>query len=50
MMGDHHGRTAVRATLLVRAVDDILGTHRSTAGAYFAASFTLRTISKGAER
>jgi hypothetical protein len=26
--GDHHGRTAGRATLLVRAVDDILGTHR----------------------
>jgi hypothetical protein len=28
MIGDHHGRTAGRATLLVRAVDDILGTHR----------------------
>ncbi len=27
MIGDHHGRTARRATLLVRAVDDILGTH-----------------------
>jgi hypothetical protein len=27
MIGDHHGRTAGRATLLVRAVDDILGTH-----------------------
>jgi hypothetical protein len=28
MIGDHHGRTAGRATLLVRAVDEILGTHR----------------------
>jgi hypothetical protein len=28
MTGDHHGRTARRATLLVRAVDAILGTHR----------------------
>jgi NDP-hexose C3-ketoreductase / dTDP-4-oxo-2-deoxy-alpha-D-pentos-2-ene 2,3-reductase len=28
MIGDHHGRRASRATLLVRAVDDILGTHR----------------------
>jgi hypothetical protein len=27
MIGDHHGRTAGRATLLVRAVDEILGTH-----------------------
>jgi hypothetical protein len=27
MMGDHHGRTAGRATLLVRAIDEILGTH-----------------------
>jgi len=29
MISDHHGRTAGRATLLVRAVDDILGTHRT---------------------
>jgi hypothetical protein len=29
MTDDHHGRTAGRATLLVRAVDEILGTHRS---------------------
>ena len=29
MTGDHHGRTAGRATLLVRAVDEILGTHNS---------------------
>ena len=27
MIGDHHGRTPGRATLLVRAVDEILGTH-----------------------
>jgi hypothetical protein len=29
MIGDHHGRAAGRATLLVRAVDEILGTHNS---------------------
>jgi len=29
MIGDHHGRSAGRATLLVRAVDAILGTHRA---------------------
>jgi hypothetical protein len=28
MTVDHHGRTAGKATLLVRAVDEILGTHR----------------------
>jgi hypothetical protein len=27
MIGDHHGRTVRRATLLVRATDEILGTH-----------------------
>ena len=27
MIGDHHGRAAGGATLLVRAVDEILGTH-----------------------
>jgi hypothetical protein len=27
MIGDHLGRTAARATPLVRAVDDLLGTH-----------------------
>jgi len=27
MTGDHHGRTARRATLLVTATDEILGTH-----------------------
>jgi len=29
MTGDHHGRTARRATLLVTAADEILGTHKS---------------------
>src|SRR5258708_39766621 len=33
MIGDHHGRSAGRATLLVRAADGILGTHRSRARA-----------------
>jgi hypothetical protein len=28
MTSDHHGRTACRATLLVTATDEILGTHR----------------------
>jgi hypothetical protein len=28
MTDDHHGRTAGRATLLVRVADEILGTHR----------------------
>jgi len=27
MIDDHHGRTARRATLLVRVMDEILGTH-----------------------
>jgi hypothetical protein len=27
MTGDHHGRTAKRATLLVTATDEILGTY-----------------------
>jgi len=27
MTGDHYGRTARRATLLVTAADEILGTH-----------------------
>jgi len=27
MSGDHHGQAARRATLLVTATDDILGTH-----------------------
>jgi len=29
MTGDHHGQTAGRATLLARAMDEILGTHKS---------------------
>ena len=32
MTGDHHGRTARRATLLVTAADEILGTHRAGRG------------------
>jgi hypothetical protein len=28
MIGDHHGWTVRRATLLVTATDEILGTHR----------------------
>jgi hypothetical protein len=30
MTDDHHGRTSGRATLLFRAVDEILGTHKMT--------------------
>jgi hypothetical protein len=29
MIGDHHGRTVRRATLLVTATDEIRGTHRT---------------------
>jgi hypothetical protein len=29
MTGDHHGREPERATLLVRVMDEILGTHSS---------------------
>jgi hypothetical protein len=32
MMDDHHGRSVGRATLLVRAVDTILGTHTPIGG------------------
>jgi hypothetical protein len=32
MIGDHHGQVAGRATLLVRVVDEILGTHRDVPG------------------
>jgi hypothetical protein len=32
MTGDHHGQTAGSATLLVRAMDGILGTHSATPG------------------
>jgi hypothetical protein len=31
MIDDHHGRTAGRATLLARAMDEIFGTHTATA-------------------
>ena len=30
MTGDHHGQTAGRATLLARAMDEILGTHTTS--------------------
>ena len=33
MTGDHHGQTAGRATLLARAVDEILGTHSAASNA-----------------
>ena len=32
MIGDHHGRTAGRATLLARAADEILGTQSTVSG------------------
>jgi hypothetical protein len=31
MIGDHHGRTTGNATLLVRAMDGILGTYKGIA-------------------
>ena len=34
MTGDHHGRNAGRATLLVRAVDALLRTHSSVYGVF----------------
>jgi len=34
MTGDHHGRMASRATLLVTAADEILGTRRFSAGPF----------------
>jgi hypothetical protein len=33
MIGDHHGQGAGRATLLVSAVDAILGTHKASPNA-----------------
>jgi hypothetical protein len=33
MIGDHHSRTAGEATLLVRAVDEVFGTHTAQAHA-----------------
>jgi hypothetical protein len=32
MIGDHHSRTAGEATLLVRAVDEVFGTHTTPVG------------------
>jgi hypothetical protein len=29
MTGDHHGQTAGKATLLARAMDEVLDTHRA---------------------
>jgi hypothetical protein len=43
MTGDHHGRTAGSATLLVSAVDRILGTHTSTPRRFAAASIAAGT-------
>jgi len=34
MIDDHHGRTAGRATLLARAMDEIFGTHRTVVGTW----------------
>jgi hypothetical protein len=33
MTGDHHGREAETATLLVRVMDEVLGTHRNSVAA-----------------
>jgi len=60
MTGDHHSRTAGRATPLVRAVDAILGTHRpavpgvpqngdaddTASGAVLAAAAWVHTVSR----
>jgi hypothetical protein len=40
MIGDHHGRMAGRATLLVTAADEILGTHTCTTSATSATAKT----------
>jgi hypothetical protein len=42
MSGDHHGRTARRATPLVTAADEILGTHRMTGSPPYRATRTRR--------
>jgi hypothetical protein len=55
MTGDHHSRTAGRATLLVRAVDEILGTHnggqrrcvRAAAGAPAGGAIGVDTLDGG---
>jgi hypothetical protein len=36
MTGDHHGRTTRRATMLVRAADEILGTHTPSGPSWIA--------------
>jgi hypothetical protein len=44
MTGEHHGQSAGRATVLVRAVDEILGTHRDKPSTDTARA-TMRNIS-----
>jgi hypothetical protein len=46
MTSDHHGREAERATLLVRAVDKILGTHRVKEALRAPGSPALRSLAK----
>jgi hypothetical protein len=46
MIGDHHGRTAGRATLLVRAVEEILGTHSVPCTALYGGELQLRPVSR----
>ena len=59
MIGDHHHRTAARATLLVTAVDEILGTHthasssgesRPAVSTAIASCMAAATVSPGAAR
>jgi hypothetical protein len=45
MTGDHHGQTAGMATLLARALDELLGTHRSTTALVGATNSTRRRLS-----
>jgi hypothetical protein len=50
MTGDHHGRTSEKATLLVRAADEILGTHNPYIGTSPVApvpATTVRVITTG---
>jgi hypothetical protein len=42
MTGDHHGREAERAALLVRVMDEILGTHRYRNGLYLVVGRRIR--------
>jgi hypothetical protein len=47
MTGDHYGRNARRATLLVRAVDALLGTHRQRPTAVAFGQSALACVSAG---